>query len=84
AFTCDLWASFERFYDTFLAAGLAPLRERWDSYSILTGKQVRVEGAGEALAGRVLGIDDEGALRLESETGEVLRAIAGDVTLRKR
>jgi BirA family transcriptional regulator, biotin operon repressor / biotin---[acetyl-CoA-carboxylase] ligase len=84
AFTADLWASFERLYDEFLRSGLAPLRERLDSYSILTGRQVRVESSGEVLAGRVLGIDGEGALRLEAEGGEVLHAIAGDVTLKKQ
>ena len=60
------------------------MRERWESYSVLGGEWVSVEGAGGNVEGRVLGIDDEGALRLETRRGEVVRAIAGDVTLKKR
>ena len=84
AFAADLFRSFERLYDEFLRSGLERLRERWDSYSILTGEEVRVEGSGEVLSGRVLGIDGDGALRLETESGEVVRAIAGDVTLKRK
>jgi len=84
AFAADLFGSFERHYDEFLARGLGRLRERWESYSVLGGEWVSVEGAGGKVEGRVLGIDDEGALRLESRGGEVVRAIAGDVTLKKR
>jgi BirA family biotin operon repressor/biotin-[acetyl-CoA-carboxylase] ligase len=83
AFAADLFASFERHYDAFLAGGLGRLRDRWDSYSVLTGRFVTVEGAGERLDGKVLGIDDEGGLRLERRGGKVARAIAGDVTLKK-
>jgi BirA family transcriptional regulator, biotin operon repressor / biotin---[acetyl-CoA-carboxylase] ligase len=83
AFAADLFGSFERFYDEFLSRGLARLRERWDAYSVLNGKWVSVEGAGETLEGRVLGIDEEGALRLEGRQGRITRALAGDVTLKK-
>jgi BirA family biotin operon repressor/biotin-[acetyl-CoA-carboxylase] ligase len=83
AFAADLFGSFERHYDEFLAHGLGRLRERWESYSVLGGEWVSVEGTGGNVEGRVLGIDDEGALRLESRGGEVVRAIAGDVTLKK-
>jgi len=82
-FAADLFACFERHYDEFLARGLGGLRERWESYSVLDGEWVSVEGAGGNVEGRVVGIDDEGALRLESSGGELVRAIAGDVTLSK-
>jgi len=82
-FAADLFASFERAYDEFVAGGLRRLRERWQSYSVLDGQWVGVEGSGGNLEGRVVGIDDEGALRLESGDGEVFRAIAGDVTIKK-
>jgi BirA family transcriptional regulator, biotin operon repressor / biotin---[acetyl-CoA-carboxylase] ligase len=83
AFAADLFASFECCYDEFVRHGLARLRDRWGAYSILTGEWVAVEGAGESLEGRVLGIDDDGALRLEGPAGRVSRAIGGDVTLKK-
>jgi len=59
------------------------LRERWDAYSVLNGEWVTVEGAGETREGRVLGIDEDGALRLEGRQGQIVRALAGDVTLKK-
>ena len=83
AFAADLLGSFERFYDEFLSTGLARLRERWDAYSVLNGEWVTVEGAGETREGRVLGIDEDGALRLEGRQGQIVRALAGDVTLKK-
>lgn len=83
AFAADLFGSFERLYDEFLSRGLGRLREHWDAYSVLNGEWVSVEGAGETLEGRVLGIDEEGALRLEGRQGRLVRAIAGDVTLKK-
>ena len=84
AFAADLFAAFERHYDDFLTRGLRALRDLWNSYSMLNGEWVTVEGPGESVDGRVLGIDDEGALTLESSAGTMVRAIAGDVTLRKR
>jgi BirA family biotin operon repressor/biotin-[acetyl-CoA-carboxylase] ligase len=83
AFAADLFGSFERFYDEFLSGGLVRLRERWDAYSVLNGEWVSVQGAGETLEGRVLGIDEEGALRLEGRHGRIARALAGDVTLKR-
>jgi BirA family biotin operon repressor/biotin-[acetyl-CoA-carboxylase] ligase len=83
AFAADLFASFERAYDEFLARGLGRLRARWDEYSVLTGQWVTVEGGREPLEGEVLGIDEEGGLRLRARGGREVRAIAGDVTLKK-
>jgi BirA family biotin operon repressor/biotin-[acetyl-CoA-carboxylase] ligase len=84
AFAADLFGSFERVYDEFLARGLVQLRARWDGYSVLTGQWVTVEGGPAIVEGEVLGIDEEGALRLRAPGGREVRSIAGDVTLRKR
>jgi BirA family biotin operon repressor/biotin-[acetyl-CoA-carboxylase] ligase len=84
AFAADLFGCFERAYDEFLARGLSRLHARWDEYSILTGKWVTVEGAKDSVEGEVLGIDEEGALRLQTHGRRELRVIAGDVTLKKR
>ncbi len=83
AFAATLFDRFEALYDEFLAGGLERLRERWDAYSMLTGRRVVVEGAGAPVEGEVLGLDADGALRLRGANGETSRAIAGDVTLRK-
>lgn len=82
-FAADLFSRFERLYDEFLTAGLSALRERWDGYSMLTGRRVVVDGAGAPVEGEVVGLDDDGALLLRGRDGEMSRAIAGDVSLRK-
>ena len=80
AFAADLFGAFERRYDEFCAGGFGALRPRWESYSALTGKAVRVEGAGEVFEGTAIGVDDHGALRVRTRSGETSRVIAGDVT----
>ncbi|MGH7803871.1 MAG: biotin--[acetyl-CoA-carboxylase] ligase, partial [Candidatus Binatia bacterium] len=70
AFAADLFLAFEQAYDLFLARGFGALRERWDAYSMLGGREVRVESGGDAVEGTALGIDDEGALRLRTRSGE--------------
>jgi biotin-(acetyl-CoA carboxylase) ligase len=46
----------------------------------LTGKEVRVTAPEGEVTGRVLGIDDDGALRLAGPRGE-LRVVGGEVTV---
>ncbi len=76
-----LLAAFEARYERFVADGFAAMRGEWESYSSLTGKEVRVAAPDGELAGRVLGLDDDGALRLARASGEVVRVVAGEVTL---
>jgi biotin-(acetyl-CoA carboxylase) ligase len=50
----------------------------------MRGQQISVlELDGSELRGTALGIDDDGALRLRLETGDITRVIAGDVSLAK-
>src|SRR5579883_1974429 len=81
AFTGRLLAALEERYGRFLAGGFAAVRAEWEARSALTGKTVRVSGPDGAVSGRVLGVDDAGALRLLTAAGE-RRIVAGEVTLR--
>lgn len=54
--------------------------ERWRRLSLTLGRTVRIEGGAEALEGRAVGVDAQGALVLELAGGERRRVIAGDVT----
>src|SRR5262249_11060515 len=82
AFAARLLAAFEECYARFLAAGLAGVRAEWESYSCLTGRTVTVTAADGDVTGRALGLDDDGALRLEAADGSVRRVLAGEVTVR--
>ncbi len=83
AFAARLLAALEGRYTRFLAAGFAAMRSEWEACSALTGKEVRVTAPEGEVAGRVLGVDDDGALRLAGPQGE-MRVVAGEVTLRGR
>ncbi len=60
--------------------GFAVVRPRWEGYSALTGKRVTVIDGGARITGTVRGIDAEGALMLETESGPA-RIMTGDVTV---
>jgi BirA family biotin operon repressor/biotin-[acetyl-CoA-carboxylase] ligase len=82
AFAARLLVALEARYGRFVSAGFASVRSEWESYSCLTGTEVRVASAAGEVAGRVLGLDDDGALRLAGPSGAVVRIIAGEVTVR--
>lgn len=80
AVTGALLAAFERRYERFIAEGFAPVRREWEERSWLGGKEVRVAAPEGEIRGRVLGLDEDGALRLETPSGERL-VVGGEVTL---
>jgi BirA family biotin operon repressor/biotin-[acetyl-CoA-carboxylase] ligase len=82
AFTGALLAALEARYGRFLAGGFAAIRRDWEAVAFLTGRDVRVRGIGIAVEGRVVGVDQDGALRLARPGGGVARIVAGEVTLR--
>jgi BirA family biotin operon repressor/biotin-[acetyl-CoA-carboxylase] ligase len=81
-FAARLLAAVEARYGQFVAGGFPAIRPAFDATAFLTGREVRVSGPDAVVQGRVLGVDDEGALRLEQPGGAVLRVLAGEVTLR--
>lgn len=63
--------------------GFAPLRSEWEARHIWQGEQARlISPDGSETTGRIIGIAEDGALRMAGENG--LQVIyAGDVSLRK-
>ena len=80
-FTGGLLAALEARYRRFLADGFAAMRPEWEASAALTGKEVRVTAPEGEVSGRVLGVDDDGALRLAGPRGE-LRVLAGEISTR--
>lgn len=76
----SLWALIE----AFATGGFEPWRQRWLSRHAWQDREVVVELDGRVLhSGRCLGVDDQGALRLQTNHGE--RAVhSGEVSLRCR
>jgi BirA family biotin operon repressor/biotin-[acetyl-CoA-carboxylase] ligase len=67
----------------FAMHGFAPLREEWESYHRLQHCASIVHMPdGSRIEGVVLGVDDEGALRMRTQQGEQIFH-AGEISLRK-
>ena len=85
AVASELLERLERQLDLLHAGRFAEVLEGWRNYFKMQGSRVRVGGPGTAreIEGTVTGIDDGGALLLESSAGPE-RVLAGDVTLLAR
>ena len=55
--------------DEFDALGFAPFRDIWNSLDYFAGQQVRLANGRQNLEGRSLGVDEHGALQLETDSG---------------
>lgn len=80
-FAAQLLAELEERYGRYLLGDDRRLRLEWESHSCLTGRVVTVQSLEGRRRGRVLGVDEDGALRLRADDGEAMRVLAGDVTL---
>ncbi len=58
--------------------GFAPIREQWLNRSYPIGAAIRASSAGRPVAGHFAGLDQDGALLLDTPQGQV-RIVAGDV-----
>ena len=84
AFARLLYRNLEATLDVCADRGFEGVRAEFDARFRMRGQQVSVvELDGSEIHGTALGIDDDGALRLQLESGDVIRVIAGDVTLAK-
>jgi BirA family biotin operon repressor/biotin-[acetyl-CoA-carboxylase] ligase len=84
AFARCLYNRLENRLDMCAQGGFAALRPAFEARFRMPGRRVRVQELdGSELAGRVLGIDADGALRVRRDDGRELRVVAGDVTIAK-
>ncbi len=81
ALLAALLADFDSLLATYEATGFAALRNAWEQRNAYAGLPVRISGEARELVGTCLGVDEDGALRLATETGET-RVLAGEVSLR--
>lgn len=70
------------FYKMFLKNGFEPIRKIWLKYANNMGKCVSIVFKDDIQKGRVIGIDEYGALLIE-EGNNIKRITAGDVSLEK-
>ena len=78
---CRLLEEFERLYDRLQETGFAPFRGEIERRLLYRGEAVVIDGGGTPLEGRMLGITNEGFLRLDVDGSERIFS-SGDLTLR--
>ena len=81
-FTASLLTHLEKSYVLWLQEGFSTLRSRWERYAAhLLGTHISVAAPEGTVVGMVLGLDPDGALLVQEDTGERHRLLAGDVTV---
>jgi BirA family biotin operon repressor/biotin-[acetyl-CoA-carboxylase] ligase len=68
--------------ESFAANGFDPFREHWAQLDGLAGRDIEVETGNGPVRGKASGIDESGALKLDTGT-QILRLHSGEVSLRK-
>ena len=77
-FARRLLRHLDALYAEYLAEGFEPVREAWEGFFRLVGREVEVDCQQRLLRGTVRGIDTDGALLLDAGGGRE-RILAGDV-----
>ncbi len=78
-----LFDRFDVLYSRLLDSGFGFIKDAWLSYCDMVGKQARVIFKDDIASGKVLGVDNFGALIISDEKGEIRRVIAGDASVVK-
>lgn len=81
AFVASLNRQLERYLRLHQAEGFAALREQWEASHLWQGRAVVLAAGAQAIHGRVLGVDDTGALRLDIDGQEKVFS-GGELSLR--
>ena len=81
AFAEHLLTRLEERYDRFLNEGFAAIRPLWERLSALTGQRVQIDDGVRRYQGIVVGVADDGTLRLRDAAQGETHVVAGDVTV---
>jgi BirA family biotin operon repressor/biotin-[acetyl-CoA-carboxylase] ligase len=75
-FVREFLQRLDDYYVEFLEYGFVPIRRRWEGLCDMMNTRVQID---QGVQGTVVGLDTDGALRLQLENGSVERIMAGDV-----
>ncbi len=81
ALLAHLLAELQQLFDLYAVAGFTALKSAWEQRNAFAELPVRISGEHAAVDGICRGVDDDGALLLDTADG-IQRILAGDVSLR--
>lgn len=74
--------AFEKWYETYLKHGFKPLKLMWESCTISLHKEIRARTLAGTIVGKALGINEEGALLIETPEGTIEKVYSADIDLK--
>ena len=81
-FSVRLIETLEHWYRIFLNGGQDHIRQSWLKYADIIGRRIEVVFKSDMQRGTVVGLDENGALLIQGETG-VQQVLAGDVYIER-
>jgi len=70
---------FEKYYEILKRREFSSVLKEWKLYSHTLGKKIRVDIGGRIIKGEAVDINEEGALILKKEDGELVEIISGTI-----
>lgn len=70
---------FEALYERFLARDFPAILEEWKEYALTLGQAVTVRQGPEFICGQALDVAPDGALLVQTRTGEIVRVTSGEI-----
>ncbi|MCJ7656478.1 MAG: biotin--[acetyl-CoA-carboxylase] ligase [Candidatus Atribacteria bacterium] len=70
---------FERYYESLKRREFSSILKEWKLYSHTLGRKIRVDMGERIVTGEAVNINEEGALILKKEDGELIKIISGTI-----
>lgn len=66
-------------YRIFQEKGFSPIRTLWEALNVTLHSQIRVQNGQVPIEGKAVGLDDFGALLVETAAGDLVKVYSGDI-----
>jgi len=77
----EILLKMEKLYSIYLENGFYPIKLLWESYAVTIGTMITASTLTGKLAGKALGITDDGVLLLEDDKGVTHRIYSADISV---
>ena len=79
----QILANLEKYYQIYLEKGFAPLSYYGKAMAISIGKDIIARTVNEVIAGKAIGISDEGVLKIQDKNGVIHDIYSADIEVGK-